>query len=277
MRFIAVCLEKNPRYLYSGKSVNVTPMRHIRRTLTSYELFFVQEGELYMSSQKEEFCVKKGEVLFQVKGEPQSGTRYSENTFYWLHLEGEVRAFESREEAESFCAQGKDRVYFPEHFALCNVERITVLLAQLNQYREEQSREIVQNALTAALLAEFSRQHQQTPTVYADSRFAELMAFVALNITAPLSLTGLAERFSYNPKYLSRIFHKNTGETFKQYLNKRRLEIAKRLLCSESGSVKYIARAVGFEDEYYFMRAFKKATGISPKNFRLAYSANRYT
>lgn len=276
MRFIAVNLEKNPQYLYSGKSVNVTAMKHVRRTLSNYELFFVQEGELYMA-QKEEICAKKGEVLFHVKGELQYGTRYSENAFYWLHLEGEVCVFDLEDEAEAFCSQGKDRVYFPEHFSLCNVERITLLLAQLNQYCYEEEKELVQNALTAALLAELSRQYAQIPTVYADARFAELMAYVALNLTSPLSLTALAERFSYNPKYLSRIFHKNTGETFKQYLNKRRVEMAKKLLLSESGSVKYIARAVGFEDEYYFMRVFKSSTGISPKNFRLAYSVNRYT
>lgn len=276
MRYIAINLQNNPNFLYSGKSVNVTPRKHLSRTLKSYELFFVQDGELSMQ-QTQEITVKKDEILFHCKDEWQTGTKYSANAFYWLHFDGEALTFPDELSAARFCAENKKWIFFAEHFPLCAPDRITLFLNQINHYAYEKGGEIIQNALTAALFAELARQYAQAPTVQADARFNELVAYIGLNIAAPLTLTALAEKFCYNPKYLSRIFHERTGETLKGYINSRRIALAKKLLLTQNGTVKQIAREVGFEDEYYFMRVFKTATGQTPKGYRKTYSASVYT
>lgn len=276
MRYIAINLQSNPTFLYSGKSVNLTPMQHLSRTLKSYELFFVQDGELSMR-QREEITVKKDEVLFHCKDEWQEGTRFSPNAFYWLHFDGEVLTFLDELSAERFCTENKKWIFFAESFPLCNPDRVTLFLNQINHYACEEGGEIILNALTAALFAELARQYAQTPTMQADIRFNELLAYIRLNATTELTLPLLAEKFCYNPKYLSRIFHSRTGVTLKAYINSLRIAFAKKLLLAHSGTVKQIAHEVGYADEYYFMRLFKAATGQTPKEYRRTYSASVYT
>ena len=53
-----------------------------------------------------------------------------------------------------------------------------------------------------------------------------------------------------------------------KYVNKLRIEKAKKLLKESSIPVSEIAKQVGIEDSYYFSRLFKKYAGVSPKSYR---------
>ena len=53
-----------------------------------------------------------------------------------------------------------------------------------------------------------------------------------------------------------------------QYLLERKIEIAGILLKESAKPVKLIAAEIGFPDEYYFSRLFKKRTGVSPSDYR---------
>ena len=64
------------------------------------------------------------------------------------------------------------------------------------------------------------------------------------------------------------LFKKSTGSSFKEYLNMVRIEESKRLLSNTDFSIIDIAIAVGFEDQSYFSKVFKKFTGLTPKQFR---------
>ncbi len=78
-----------------------------------------------------------------------------------------------------------------------------------------------------------------------------------------LSVSELAERFGLDRRYLSRIFHTATGITIKDYIIKVRMESAKQHL--EDGiSVTRTAELVGYNDPFYFSKAFKKYYSISP-------------
>ena len=52
------------------------------------------------------------------------------------------------------------------------------------------------------------------------------------------------------------------------YLNHFRIEQAKELLCQTELSIKNISIDVGFSDEFYFSRLFKKSVGVSPQHYR---------
>lgn len=277
MRYYAINLNTLPKYHFSGKSVNETPMKHIRRTLRDFELFFVTDGTLWIE-QELEYGVQKEEVLMHAKGEEQAGTKYESNAFYWFHFDGEVVICETEEVAREICRKNEKWIFFAETFALRNLDRVLFMLTELNHYRFEESDNLVKDCLTAALLAELANQYGQSFAPYAeDRRFAEIIGWLGLHATESVSLTEVAERFDYNPKYLSALFKKFTGGTAKEWLTNKRIALAKRLLTTGTESVKGVAFSVGFNDEYYFMRVFKKAVGMTPKNYRKAFCGCAYT
>lgn len=85
-----------------------------------------------------------------------------------------------------------------------------------------------------------------------------------------LSLKYIAENLLYiNVNYLSRVFTKQTGENFSNYLNRTRIEKAKRLIIHPHNcNIHKVAEAVGFGgNPRYFSQVFKKYTGLTPTQF----------
>jgi AraC-like DNA-binding protein/ActR/RegA family two-component response regulator len=95
-------------------------------------------------------------------------------------------------------------------------------------------------------------------------------AWLARNHASAVSRWKLAEAVSASEDYLSRIFHRELGLSPWEYLNRYRIRRAEELLRVTSDSVKAIARTVGFRDQAYFSRVFRKVTGRSPQEFRHA-------
>lgn len=83
-----------------------------------------------------------------------------------------------------------------------------------------------------------------------------------------LGVRKLAEWIKCSPDYLSYLFHKWTGGTLVDYINRYRLSQAQYLLRNSSKNIKEIASAAGFADPDYFGRLFQRATGQTPTTYR---------
>lgn len=94
------------------------------------------------------------------------------------------------------------------------------------------------------------------------------MLYMSEKFNTPLSLEEVAAHVHLHPSYFSTMFKNVTGSSFKEYLNKIRIEESKLLLLNTDFSIIDIAIAVGFEDQSYFSKVFKKFTGTTPKQFR---------
>ncbi len=94
------------------------------------------------------------------------------------------------------------------------------------------------------------------------------ISFISQHYSEPISLNYVANEVHLNPAYFSTLFKKEIGLSFKEYLNHVRIEESKRLLANSNFSIIDIAIAVGFEDQSYFSKVFKKYTGMTPKQFR---------
>ncbi len=107
---------------------------------------------------------------------------------------------------------------------------------------------------------------------YIPSRNSELikkaMLYISEHFSNPLTLEEVAAYVHLHPSYFSTLFKSSTGSSFKEYLNMVRIEESKRLLSNTDYSIIDIAVAVGFEDQSYFSKVFKKYTGLTPKQFR---------
>ena len=94
------------------------------------------------------------------------------------------------------------------------------------------------------------------------------VSYISQHYSEPLTLNIVANQVHLNASYFSTLFKKEMGMSFKEYLNQVRIEESKRLLANSSFSIIDIAVSVGFEDQSYFSKVFKKYTGITPKQFR---------
>ncbi|MBR2496589.1 MAG: response regulator [Clostridia bacterium] len=95
-----------------------------------------------------------------------------------------------------------------------------------------------------------------------------IIAYVNNNYTENLTLKSLASKFYANPIYLGRIFKKETGTLFNEYLTNLRIEKSKVLLKKTNKKVYEIAEEIGFNDPNYFIAKFLKREGITPSQFR---------
>lgn len=83
-----------------------------------------------------------------------------------------------------------------------------------------------------------------------------------------ITIQELSELIYRSPDYLIKHFKKETGLTPYQYLLKRKITIAERLLRDTVLPIKEIAEYLGYEDAHYFSGLFKKEKGICPREFR---------
>lgn len=94
------------------------------------------------------------------------------------------------------------------------------------------------------------------------------LLYISEHFNSQLTLEDVAAHVHLHPSYFSTLFKQMTGSSFKEYLNMVRIEESKRLLSNTDFSIIDIAVAVGFEDQSYFSKVFKKYTGLTPKQFR---------
>lgn len=117
---------------------------------------------------------------------------------------------------------------------------------------------------TAAYLTEL-RAHNEGNTIY------NVIQYVDLEFRSKLQLQDLARQFHMNSAYLGQLFRKETGRSFSDYLNDKRIEAAKSLLKRTQLKISDIAVQVGFSNTDYFIDKFKGKVGSSPSVYKNAH------
>lgn len=92
--------------------------------------------------------------------------------------------------------------------------------------------------------------------------------YIDQHYSAPLDATEIARNAGMSYSYFSRCFHDVIGESFSDYCTHVRIEHAQNMLRHTGNSIQEIALSVGYQDEKYFSRIFRKITGTSPSDFR---------
>lgn len=100
------------------------------------------------------------------------------------------------------------------------------------------------------------------------SLISQITAYLNAHYRKDISILRLAELFSLSKAHLYRLFKGRHGITPQEYILRLRVQTAREQLLSTEATVKDIAYAVGFTDEFHFSRTFKKYTGMSPRLYR---------
>ena len=83
-----------------------------------------------------------------------------------------------------------------------------------------------------------------------------------------VTLEDLARVSGFSAPYLSALFKKETGETISAYLLRLKIKAAQEMLLNTSLSTKEIGFYLNFSSQSYFIRCFKRLTGVTPREFR---------
>ncbi|MBQ8504504.1 MAG: helix-turn-helix domain-containing protein [Clostridia bacterium] len=100
-----------------------------------------------------------------------------------------------------------------------------------------------------------------------------VVMLIDADLNSDLTLNAMAKRFNVNASYLSSLFKKDTGMPLTEYVSKKRVERAKRLLETTSHQIQQISHECGILDVNYFAKIFKKHTGETPKQYRENFRA----
>lgn len=124
--------------------------------------------------------------------------------------------------------------------------------------------------LTQKILHQFSENVLSTMICKSSGIIRKAIAYINDNYANNVSLEEVANYIHLNPSYFSTLFKKETGTAFSTYLNKVRIEHSKLMLTNTNQSILDIAIAVGFENQSYYCKVFKKIVGTSPKQYKNA-------
>ena len=96
----------------------------------------------------------------------------------------------------------------------------------------------------------------------------KVLQYIKENYMKKITLEDISEHVYLSRAYLSRIFKEEMDISLVNYINKIRVEKSKILLRDHSLSLAGIANLVGFDDQSYFSKVFKSATGMTPGRYR---------
>jgi transcriptional regulator GlxA family with amidase domain len=98
--------------------------------------------------------------------------------------------------------------------------------------------------------------------------FADAVEILAKESSRPIRIEEVARRVATSPRQLQRVFADVGGLGFRSYLGRLRMSKAADLLATTDMPVKVVATRVGYRDGSQFSKAFKRAYGLSPSQWR---------
>ena len=96
----------------------------------------------------------------------------------------------------------------------------------------------------------------------------EIKRYISVHYSEPLSLNLLAKIYNFSPIYLGRLFKKEVGVPFNEYLNICRINMAKQYMENSNYMIYEVAEKCGYSDVNYFYKCFKNIVGVTPKEYR---------
>lgn len=160
------------------------------------------------------------------------------------------------------------------HVIQLNTEKMNKIRSMVDLIKTLRANKEVVAGLIYALIqqtAEFHNEHLHTRKPLSSIKqkiTVEFKSLLSKHFLKHKDVHFYASALHITPKYLSEVLLSETGKTAKQLISEHILWEAKSLLRQTTMSVQEICYWLGFQESAYFSRAFKKAEGVTPVEYR---------
>lgn len=278
----------NPlEYVFTGKfEAPSSNWMHEDFPLSEYELFVITKGTLYLSYNQEQFTVPTGSYLLlppvAAPNNRRKGFQPSDCSFYWMHFscnhEVLIRDISTDITSEILAKIGKETLLIPQKAIVSNIDKVIVLMKQLQDTIRSGYSSVTLNYMTTVILCEIHNQIYKNINLDMKVKktqkqvYYDIIDYIKQNNQTALKVSDVAAEFGYNEKYLSHLFCSIAGIPLKQFILTNKMDFANYLLTDTNNSISQIAYSLGFSDSHNFAKAYKKIRGLTPSEYRNAYS-----
>lgn len=289
----------NPNILPKIRLINSTtidlPYVHKRRKADEYILYIIRKGSMYIIENGEKYILTEGDFFLLDPSYIHEGYKGSYCEYYYIHfkhsdihkMEESLKASITQEILEnrndslqsnsfSYDIYEKDKLLIPKKYHFSNYNSFITTSCLLNEAIEHNKNQmenykILCSCKVLEALIETTRSFVFTEIENLSSgvpksyrKIQELLKYLNTEYANKITSSTIEKQFSCNFDYMNRVFKKLTQKTIFTYLNTVRIDHAKELISTTSLKLSEISINVGFNDEYYFSKVFKKYTGIPP-------------
>lgn len=137
----------------------------------------------------------------------------------------------------------------------------------IQQLEELRSLKGILKLMEEAIMDFTNRVHQLNVEKYS-ATITACQHYIYDHLYDDIRLNHLAQMCHLSPNYLSSLFKKEVGKPLSEYIQQQRVDEAKKLLLLTNYSILDISMWLNFNDQSYFIKIFKKYTGLTPRQFR---------
>jgi AraC-like DNA-binding protein len=223
-----------------------------KSTLNSNRMILVTEGSATLCFDGQELDTGVGTLVFGFTGEVFTAKNIKDATYIYIDFGGT----RGSELLRRFDINKGNRVF----------GGFDGLIPMWSESLSRASENTVDLAAESILLYTFSRLTGANAEV--NGILGKIIDYTEENFTSPtLSVSEIAKKLSYNPKYISHLFKEKMKISYSEYLRSLRIKYAITLFDHGIDSIKNVALLSGFSDPLYFSTVFKKEIGVSPKDY----------
>ena len=233
----------------------------LREEVISYcDLTFVFKGELKYIADGTTYVLKKNDAMFLPAGTSRFRFEATEFTKYVSF---------------NFSLLPDVDLSLPRFMHNCvsnDIKRMLSFFPQTYILPHYHSKEKLTNILNCILyeLLDFSAFHSN------NEHIINIIKYIDAHVTEPLSLQSVSKEIGLSKEYTASIFKKEIGRTVTQFINDRKMYLAKDMIFHNDLNLAEVADYLGYDNYSYFSRLFKHYFGLSPQEFKSKNVSSTY-
>lgn len=154
----------------------------------------------------------------------------------------------------------------PNFIEVSNAKHIKSIFEKLCDCHvsEDPNNELLRQSLVLELIYAI---HTPPLTKKTNKTIDKAISYIKNNISSSLTLESVANEVNFAPSYFHKLFKKSTGKPLHRYIEEIKIDKASNLLITTDMTLTEIAYECGFCSQSYFSYAFKRHTGMTPRNY----------